>query len=162
MYYVVTKMNQIWYPVLWLAVIGAGGCLSGSNPSYKIPELIHHLQETRSTYIIAEIESLDDVCLVAKDCEIPRNHIYHFGDVITELKNGCQSWLTLLESGEDQCIQRNHERVSCLEPVFHATTSGTTGLPKSAIIPHHYYVSQGLMFEELLRGRQYEVCLNGL
>jgi hypothetical protein len=44
---------QILYLIVWLAAVGAGGCISGSNPANTIYELKHLLKITNTKFIIS-------------------------------------------------------------------------------------------------------------
>ena len=76
----------------------------------------------------------------------------------TPLCSGHPSWRTLLldheidwpQSGEDGIIDRHSIAV-------YGMTSGTTGLPKAAMISHRAIVAQTALLEDLFRARPYQV-----
>ncbi|KAK5949785.1 hypothetical protein OHC33_009174 [Knufia fluminis] len=59
------------------------------------------------------------------------------------LRYGSAPWRTLEQDETATCT-----------PAVHATTSGTTGLPKAAVIPHRYLVSQSVMLENQYASRE--------
>lgn len=61
----------------------------------------------------------------------------------------CADLSALLAHGE----RRWKSHSDSLKPAVHAMTSGTTGLPKAAVLPHQYLVSQAVMLEEEYRSR---------
>src|ERR1700710_2054379 len=40
----VNAFNDIYYPVVYFGIIGAGAVFTGVNPSYTTTELLHHMQ----------------------------------------------------------------------------------------------------------------------
>ncbi|CRK49006.1 hypothetical protein BN1723_008326 [Verticillium longisporum] len=51
--------NQIFVPVAYLGIVGAGCIFSGANPAYTIPELVHQLNNTTAKVILAHPDHLD-------------------------------------------------------------------------------------------------------
>ncbi len=46
--------TQIYYPILFLGILAAGGVFAGTNPSYTSFELINHITTSHSVLIITE------------------------------------------------------------------------------------------------------------
>jgi 4-coumarate--CoA ligase len=148
------------YAPLWLASIGAGGIVSGANPAYTIPELIHHLTITNTRFIITQKEHLTNLLEAARECGIPLNRIFVLG-LPEELKQDPvqhQSWKVLLRFGEQEWTKIEDEREQESTIAVLGSTSGTTGLPKAAKISHRFLVAQSIMIQERKRGSPHEAC----
>ena len=91
----------------------------------------------------------------AQECGIPKSNIYVFDASDKTHYNDMQSWEELLKYGEsDWAIIENTRKAKTTIAAF-SFTSGTTGLPKAAMISHSYAVSQS---SALLSGdKPYEV-----
>jgi acyl-CoA synthetase (AMP-forming)/AMP-acid ligase II len=133
------SLPQVHYTSLFLGIIGAGGCFSGANPGYTAHELTHHVRITQAKFILASLKTLDIAVAAADSCGIPQSKIFVLNLHHEEIPEGQQSWNQLLKCGEQEW-----ERVDDPDntPAAYVSTSGTSGLPKAAIIPHSYFVSQ--------------------
>ena len=126
-----------------MAIIGAGARFTGSNPAYTPYELNHHVHTAHAKYIISEPLMLATVQATAKACSISKERIFVFDSFDKTPYDQYRSWKTLLEHGEDDWVKfsdpfkENRSTIATL-----AFTSGTTGLPKAAMISHHYSLSQ--------------------
>ena len=140
-------------------MIGAGGCVSGSNPAYTSLELIHHFSVTETRYIIFQADCFEPVVEAAAQCQIPPHRIFILDQVGPNLLADHDSWLQLLNCGEQDWVHFGQDEEEAKDTIaVYGSTSGTSGLPKAAIIPHQYVVAQSLMIEDQLKGRPYEVC----
>lgn len=144
-------------------MIGAGGIIFGTNPSAPSAELLHHLTTTRTKYLITEVASLPVAEQVASSCGISTDHLFVLGKTNQPVPAGRQAFLRLLNHGEsDWAATADGGEDISLTTAAYCTTSGTTGLPKAAQIPHSYVVAQAEMVEQRLRSRQYQVRLHRL
>jgi 4-coumarate--CoA ligase len=50
------SFNSVTYPILVLAIIGAGGTFAGTNPSYTHHELTHTLKISKARFVFAELD----------------------------------------------------------------------------------------------------------
>lgn len=125
-----------------LAIIGAGGRFTGSNPSYTSFELNHHIRVSQARFLIAEPPMLPTTLQSAKDCEIPESRVFTFETKDQAAVSGQKSWTDLLQHGEADWLtfDKPGQAKSTISTL--AFTSGTTGFPKAAMIPHLYAISQ--------------------
>ena len=132
---------QIFYPLLYLGIIGAGGCFTGTNPGYTSYEMNHHVKTSGAKFIITEPHMLQTVLESAAASNIPDSHIYVFDAVDHHPYDGFKSWEYLLQHGESDWLRLEPDevRTTVAQLLF---TSGTTGLPKAAMLPHSYTVFQ--------------------
>lgn len=132
-------MTQIYYTSLYLGIIGAGGCFTGANPGYTSYELIHHLRVTEAKYVITHLATLTTAITAAGECGIPRSSVFVLNLHGEDVPEGYRSWTELLKHGES-------DWTSVADPdnttAAYISTSGTSGLPKAAILTHSYMVSQ--------------------
>lgn len=140
-------------------MIGAGGIIFGTNPSAPSAELLHHLNTTRTKYLITEVASLPVAEEVVSSCGISADHLFVLAKTNQPVPAGRQAFIRLLKHGESGwTTSADEDEDISLRTAAYCTTSGTTGLPKAAQIPHRYIVAQAEMVEHRLKSRPYEVC----
>ena len=121
-------------------MIGTGAVWLGSNPGYKEFELTNLFESARPRLVITAPELLPTVHAVTRDFDIPDAKVF----VLSEPQNapeGAKSWRDLLQRGEDDWIRFDNERLAKETPACMVTTSGTTGLPKLAVLSHYSWVA---------------------
>ncbi|KAF2758399.1 acetyl-CoA synthetase-like protein [Pseudovirgaria hyperparasitica] len=151
----VLSFNNILYSPLYLAIIGAGGCVVGANPAYGHTELKHILAVSAVRTVLVQPELLPKLLPAARECGIADANILVFD---TDKKNNntsstspFQSWTTLLTHGESDWVRFPSTSASASKakskstPASLMSTSGTTGLPKAALISHHAHVAQSIL-----------------
>ena len=142
------------YTMLFLGIIGAGGRFTGSNPGYTHLELRHHMLSTRTRFLITENELLPVVAQVG-EYGVPASRVFTL-DTDTHrlpeshfvLKFTCSSVQELLNYGERDWVRFQSEEEAKNTTAALLSTSGTTGLPKAAMISHHSFVIQNIMLED--------------
>lgn len=140
--------RQINYPLVFLAVIGAGGRFAGSNPHYTTSELTHLLTLSEVKYIITEEESWKNMQGAAESVGISPENIFMFDTSTTYESSEFRSWKVLLESAESGWITFDDEHLAKTTVAALMSTSGTTGLPKAAQCSHYSQVAQSVILAE--------------
>ncbi|KAN0122515.1 amp dependent CoA ligase [Hyaloscypha variabilis] len=147
----VHSFNDIYYPMLFLATVGAGGIFTGSNPAYTKPELLHHIKTAKVQFLISEPEIFDAALSAATEYGIPKSNIWVFDVLQQPLPTGFRSWTSLLNSGEEDWVRFDDEKM-CTETVAgRFFSSGTTGLPKAVTISHRNWTAQITLVQENTR-----------
>lgn len=148
----------MYYPPLFLGIIGAGGRFTGSNPAYTAGELAHHLRISQSDLLITQARCLEVALQAAEEVGLSQDRIFLFDDVPDNTSSRFPSWKTLLQYGEADWIAFDDlhtaktttavlasTRYAYVRELVHAqlrliSYSGTTGLPKMAARSHHSFV----------------------
>jgi 4-coumarate--CoA ligase len=145
----ITSFNDIMYSMLFLGLVGAGGIFSGTNPAYKPYEVRHHIRTAQVKFFIVEPELLENILSTALSEGIPKERIFIFNtrpeQVVPE---GFRSWEWLLTHGEEDWIRITDLETLKTTEIARLTTSGTTGLPKTAMQSHHNATSWHTMMLE--------------
>lgn len=141
------EAQQIYYPLLFLAVIGAGAVFVGSNPGYKELELTSLLTTSKASLIVTTPDLLATVQIVTKKLKIPDSRILAFAEA-RDAPDGFRSWTELFQHGEDNWIQFDDEKTAKETPACLVTTSGTTGMPKMAVLSHHAWVALNCVIDD--------------
>jgi len=144
------SFNDIWYPIFFLGVIAAGGVYAGTNPAYTAHELAHALQTSKARFVLSQADLMGPVMKAAAGVGLERERVVLFnpdgeGKGVFE---GQLQWRDLLGHGE-----REWERFDDLETSRNTTaallfSSGTTGLPKAAMLSHYNFVAQHTLLYE--------------
>ncbi|GMG53823.1 unnamed protein product [Aspergillus oryzae var. brunneus] len=157
--------NSILYPALFLAIVGVGAVYMGAHPASSATELEHLLSLANPSLIITGRDTLSTVlqCTMSpsggKKEKIPSDRVWvlndidqvlceafsstpdasmgdaayhHRRDITKLLHSGQRPWRTFDDDGQK----------SKITPAAMFATSGTSGLPKAAILSHHALIQQ--------------------
>lgn len=143
--------------MLFLAAVGAGGVFTGTNPSYTHLELSHHLKTARVKFLISEPEILDNLIAAAKDNDISPSRLWVFNTNGRSVPSGHRAWDELMTHGEEDWLRFNSYETSSTTTAARLFSSGTTGLPKAAVLTHLNLIAQHMaVFEQVTS--PYQVC----
>ena len=160
----VHSFNSITYPLLVLAIIGAGGLSVGTNPSYTEYELGHAVKVAKIKFVFAEPEIMSNMTTALRENGIDVGRRLFVFDTIkgqtVPQDSGLRSWRTLLHHGEKDWIRFDDKETARDTVAQLYYTSGTTGLPKCAQTTHQNLVAEHQLFYEAWpRSYRYRVIL---
>jgi 4-coumarate--CoA ligase len=133
------------YSMVFLGAVGAGGIFSGTNPAYKPFEISHHIKTAQVKFFVVEPELLDSILPSAEAAGISRSKIFVFNTRGQSVPSDFRSWEWLLEQGESDWDRITDVETLKNTEVARLTTSGTTGLPKTAMQSHYNATSYHTM-----------------
>ena len=135
--------NDIYYPILVISIIAAGGIYAGTNPAFTPHELTHTIKSADASWLISEEELLDPLLVAAKSCNIPNEKIWIFHPLHNQkCRPGFTSWEDLFQHGEEDWI-RFDDLETCRSTIaMRLYSSGTTGLPKAVNMSHYNFIAQ--------------------
>ncbi|CAG8032607.1 unnamed protein product [Penicillium salamii] len=155
--------NSIVYPALFFSIIGAGGVYMGSNPRSQPQELDHILSLAEPKLILTTHEALPTVldvsaprCIHPSQVRVVDDRAIDYcaqlflwyelghsaaGSFIGMHDAHHSNFADLLCYGQSDWVRFN-ETIAQTTPAAMFTTSGTSGLPKAAVLSHHAIVSQ--------------------
>lgn len=140
--------NNVFFPVVFMGILMAGGVFTGANPGFVERELAYQLQDSGATFLICAEGSLELGIAAAASIGMSKERVFGFDDEGIfngkggEEKMGVKHWGTLLVSEEEGKkfewwdVKDPKEEVCCLN-----YSSGTTGVPKGVMITHSAYVA---------------------
>lgn len=136
--------------MLFLGGVGAGGIFSGTNPAYQVYEIRHHIRTAQVKLFIVEPEILNPILEACREEKIAQDRIFIFNTQPEQsVPQGFRSWTWLLNQGEEDWVRISDlEELKCTE-VARLNTSGTTGLPKTAMQTHYNATSWHTMSQEI-------------
>ena len=142
------SFNDIYYSILFLGIVAAGGIFAGTNPSYTPYELVHHIQTAQTKFLLTEPEMIDQIKDAAGQAGIPKERIFILDFLGQKIPIGFKPWSALLQYGEKDWVRFDNEEQAKKTTAARLFSSGTTGLPKAAMLSHHNLVSQHTLVHE--------------
>ncbi|GKZ23751.1 hypothetical protein AbraIFM66951_000595 [Aspergillus brasiliensis] len=138
------SFNDIYYSIVVLGIIAAGGVYMGTNPGYTSHELSYHLRAAQCKFVISEPELLGSMIPAAEGNGILRNRIWAFTTRETQILATTEiaSWTALLEHGEADWHRFDDPNQAKTIVVARLSSSGTTGLPKPVDFTHYNLIAQ--------------------
>lgn len=139
--------RQIHYPIVVNGIVAAGAIFAGTNPGYTAYELSHAVKVAMVTAFIVEPELLKHVQTAAKDNQIPDSKILVFDTGLPgqSIPFGLKSWRILFDHGESDWERFNDLEAAQNTQAARLFSSGTTGLPKAAVLSHYNFIAQEMM-----------------
>ncbi|TQV97052.1 4-coumarate-CoA ligase 2 [Cordyceps javanica] len=149
---IIFSKNSIYYPVVALAAVRAGGVACGASPDYSPDELSHTLRLSRAKFLFAGPEVADTALSAAATCGLSKENIF----VIDGQRNDMLSVDELIVQGSKfgdaaqfpayKLPPGKTNRDVC---AYFGFSSGTTGLPKAVMISHANVIAQCLQMQAI-------------
>ena len=149
--------NDLFFPVVFLGTLMAGGVFTGANPTFVPRELAHQLRDSGATYLLCAEASLDAGIEGAKLANLPLDRVFVFNNKLYDGlsapgksdRKGCQYWGKLVATPEEAAGYVWDSLTGpgeCQTLLALNYSSGTTGVPKGVEITHYNYVSNSLQY----------------
>lgn len=138
--------NNLFYPVVWMGVVMAGGIFTGANPTYVSREVAYQLKDTDAKFLLVADGSLEVGLEAAEMIGMGKERVFLFDNETLEGTGkgrlGVQNWNALIASVSEgeRFIWKDpkspKDTTACLN-----YSSGTTGPPKGVEITHRNFVA---------------------
>ena len=123
--------NTIEFPTAYFAVLRAGLVAVPLNPGYTRDELVHALGDSGARALVTTASTAATAAAAAGDLEALEHLVVTGGDLAAE---GSTTWDAVLAAGADSDAVDSGAGGEDLAVVIY--TSGTSGKPKGAMLPH--------------------------
>jgi 4-coumarate--CoA ligase len=140
--------NNIFFPVVFMGILMAGGIFTGANPTFVARELAYQLKDSDAKFLIAAEGSLDVALDAISQIGMSKDRVFIFDDAAFEgtgkSRHGIRNWNTLFGSVDEangfvwHDVKNPKDTICCLN-----YSSGTTGVPKGVMVTHYNYVANG-------------------
>jgi 4-coumarate--CoA ligase len=153
--------NDVFYPVIYMGIIMAGGIYTSANARYVPRELAYHLQSCEAKFMLSSDANLPVALEAAEHAGITRDQIFLFNDdpLLRDgsgndnKKEGIRHWKYLIASPErgakftweDLTPEQSMTRTAALN-----YSSGTTGLPKGVESSHYNFIANAIQTDYVM------------
>lgn len=130
------------YTMLFLGIVGAGGRFTGSNPAYTSSELSRHMQTTDARFLITEHDLWPKIKHMVDESGVPPSKVFILDPPEQDVRSYDRSTSELQHQSEAGWLRFACDGEAKSTTAALLSTSGTTGLPKAAMISHYSLVTQ--------------------
>jgi 4-coumarate--CoA ligase len=141
--------NTLFYPVVFMGIVMAGGVFTAANPTFTARELAYQWKDSQATYLLCIDTAIDVGIEAASLAGMEKDRIFVFNTDVYDNENvrekkewaGRENWSRLLASSKDaQSFQWDDLRKEgeCNKTMVLNYSSGTTGLPKGVEVSRSY------------------------
>ncbi|RAL07176.1 acyl--CoA ligase [Aspergillus homomorphus CBS 101889] len=162
--------NDLFFPVVFMGIIMAGGIFTGANPTFVARELEYQLRDSEATFLICAMGSLATGVQAARGAGLGLDRVFVFDNAVFEQYGadqgtdrihkkheeglrGCRYWGELIASAEEgsRFVWEDLMTPGAADTRTLALnySSGTTGRPKGVEITHKNYVANLLQYNFL-------------
>ncbi|TLD27846.1 putative 4-coumarate-CoA ligase [Venturia nashicola] len=148
--------NSIYFSVVIVGTIMAGGIFTGANPSYTARELAYQATDSGAKFLITSESSIETAAAAAKLAKLPESSVFIQDDGFATFEGrgrgtgNVRHWTQLVAS-EDEGRRFQWENLTPEEAATTTVTlnysSGTTGVPKGVEITHKNYIANCIQME---------------
>nr|POF05925.1 acyl-coa ligase azaf [Quercus suber] len=142
------SFNDIYYPLAFLGIIAAGGTFAGTNPGYTKHELAHTIKTAKAKWILTQPGLLETIVSAVESTGTKKDGIVVFNPNGEATKPGFKQWKNLLVHGEEDWVRFNDLETTKNSIAALLFSSGTTGLPKAAMLSHYNLIAQHTLIYE--------------
>ncbi|KFZ20019.1 hypothetical protein V502_03393 [Pseudogymnoascus sp. VKM F-4520 (FW-2644)] len=148
--------NALFYPVIFMGIIMAGGIFTGANPTYVSRELAHQLKDSQPRFMVSSGASLEVALDAAGTAGFSKDNIFIFDDEIYQgsgaSRLGVKYWDALVASNlEGSQFQWAHLKDPKNTTCVINYSSGTTGVAKGVEITHYNYMATSTQMINLMQ-----------
>lgn len=148
--------NTLFFPVVLLGVVMAGGVFTAANPGYTAREVAYQLSDSGARFLICACGNLGTGLMAAKETGLSKDKVFIFDQGYDTFdgkgvgKDGCKHWSALIAGPEEgRRFSWKEGKAILNDTVALNYSSGTTGLPKGVEITHTNYVSNAIQHTHL-------------
>lgn len=135
--------TDVHYLLTWFALLRIGAVVAPLNQAYTARELNYVIRDAEAQFLIIHgkyLALLDELPV----SPIPAGHVV----ALAGTRSGARRWEDIEASGREDFVPP--EQPSLSDPANIQYTSGTTGLPKGAILPQSYWLLRGRVWNAQL------------